>query len=125
MTEQIKRRKPEAEICGGGPGDAFGGQVETHRTVTVSHGPYLERLPVANMSVREIRLRFGDRLDIDPRSRAVINGQEAGEDTIVQAEEHIAFVRKAGEKGRHEGNPPQAIRPAGGKDGYQKDGQTL
>jgi hypothetical protein len=111
MTEQIKRRRPEAEPFGvGGPGDAFADQVETDRTATVSHGPYLERLPVANMSVREIRARFGDRLDIAPQSQAVIDGQEVGEDTIVQTGEHITFVRKAGEKGRLNCKPAEAIR---------------
>lgn len=110
MTEQIRRRRPEAEPTGaGGADDPFAGQVEPDRTVTVSHGPYLERLPVANMSVHQIRVRFGDRLDIDPQSQAVIDGQEADENTIAQVGQHITFVRKAGEKGRPGFKPAEAI----------------
>ena len=110
MTEQTRRRRPETETFGvGGSGDPFAGRVETDRTVMVSHGPYLERLPVASMSVGEIRARFGDRLDIDPQSQAVIDGQEADENTIVQVGQHIAFVRKAGEKGRLNFKPTEAI----------------
>jgi len=111
MTEQIRRRPSESEpFGGGGHGDPFADRVETDRTVTVSHGPYLERLPVANLSVTEIRARFGDRLDIDPQSQAVIDGQEADENAVVQVGQHIAFVRKAGEKGRLNFKPTADIR---------------
>ena len=110
MSEQTKRRRSEAERIGPSrPGDPFAERIETDRTVTVSHGPYLERLPVANMSIAEIRARFGDRLDIDPQSQAVIDGQEADENAIVGVGQHIAFVRKAGEKGRLNFKPTAAI----------------
>ena len=44
--------------------------------VTVSHGVHSESLPVANMSVGEIRARFTDRFDIDPASTAVLDGND-------------------------------------------------
>jgi hypothetical protein len=59
----------------------------------------MERLPVGNMTVSEIRMRFGDRLDIDPLSQAVLNGQEVDENTRVTIGQALAFVRKAGEQG--------------------------
>ena len=65
----------------------------------VSHGPYMERLPVGNMTVGEIRLRFSDRLDIDPQSQAVVDGREVDDSTRVTIGQVLAFVRKAGEKG--------------------------
>jgi hypothetical protein len=59
----------------------------------------MERLPVGNLTVSEIRMRFGDRLDIDPQSQAVLDGQEVDESTRVTIGQALAFVRKAGEKG--------------------------
>jgi hypothetical protein len=51
------------------------------------------------MTVAEIRTRFGDRLDIDPQSQAVVDGQEVDESTQVTIGQTLTFVRKAGEKG--------------------------
>jgi hypothetical protein len=59
----------------------------------------MERLPVGNLTVGEIRLRFGDRLDIDPHSQAVLDGQEVDDSTRVSVGQALTFVRKAGEKG--------------------------
>jgi hypothetical protein len=67
--------------------------------VTVSSGPYAEQLPVANMTVGEIRGRFRDRFDIDPRSQAVLAGNEVGDETVVRPGQLLMFVRRAGEKG--------------------------
>lgn len=68
-------------------------------TVTISVGPYIERLPVGGRTVAEIRHRFGQRFDIDERSEAIINGQNVSADTIVRAGETLMFIHKAGEKG--------------------------
>lgn len=68
-------------------------------TAMVSHGPYAEALPVGGMTVREIRRRFGDRLDIDPESIPIIDGEQAAEDTVVAEGQSLIFTRRAGEKG--------------------------
>lgn len=67
--------------------------------VTVSSGPYLESLPVANMTVGEIRRRFRTRLDLDPESQAVLDGQDVGDDVVVRAGQSLMFARRSGEKG--------------------------
>ena len=67
--------------------------------VTVSSGPYLEELPVGNSTVGEIRRRFADRFDIDPHAQAVLDGNVAGDDTVVRAGQALMFTRRAGEKG--------------------------
>jgi hypothetical protein len=59
----------------------------------------MERLPVGDLTVREIRLRFGDRFDIDPQSQAVLDGLEVDDNTRVSIGQALTFVRKAGEKG--------------------------
>jgi hypothetical protein len=51
------------------------------------------------MTVRQIRERFGDRLDIDPQSQAILDGNEVNETTVVRTGQLLTFVRKAGEKG--------------------------
>ena len=94
-----ERRNVPREAADGGPGrlDVFDGGDE--QFVTVTHGPYAERLPVGEMTVREIRSRYQDRLDIDPDSQAVVDGREVGDDVVVRGGEMLMFVRKAGEKG--------------------------
>jgi hypothetical protein len=95
-----ERKHTENERGAGGPsssGDSFGG--DDTRLVTVSHGPYAERLPAGEMTVREIRARYRDRLDIDPDSQAVVDGREVSENVVVRGGEMVMFVRKAGEKG--------------------------
>ena len=99
MQEQ---RRGHREVLGPGPtglGDPFDPAQAGTQSVTVCHGPYSERLPVADMTVQAIRTRFGARLDIDPLSQAVVDGHEVGDDTVVRDGQLLTFVRKAGEKG--------------------------
>jgi hypothetical protein len=67
--------------------------------VTVSSGPYLEALPVGNMTVGEIRRRFRDRFDLDPNSQGVLNGHDVSDDVVVRPGQALMFTRRAGEKG--------------------------
>ncbi len=100
MTQRLRpQRHTENTFGSGSQNDVFMGPGDSEETVMVSHGPYMERLPVGNLTVSEIRMRFGDRLDIDPQSQAVLDGQEVDEDTRVTIGQALAFVRKAGEKG--------------------------
>lgn len=115
MAEKLKSR--QRERFGKTPGGLFAGDpVEedgSGGTVMVSHGPYMEHLPVGNMTIRDIRSRFCDRLDIDPLSRAVLDGHETDENTVVQVGQLLTFVRKAGEKG----HPGKTARGPNGCDG--------
>jgi len=79
---------------GGGDEPAGGGGI-----VTVTHGAYAEDLPVAQMSVRQVRQRFHDRLDIHPEAVAVLGGSPVDDDTIIGEGQVLTFVRPAGEKG--------------------------
>jgi hypothetical protein len=69
-------------------------------TATVTHGPFAEVLPVAEMTISQVRNRFQDRLDIHPEALAMLDGNPADEDTRVQAGQTLMFVRPSGEKGR-------------------------
>jgi len=66
---------------------------------TVTHGPYAESLPVAGMTVAEVRRRFQDRLDINPQATPFLDGTAADEETVIQAGQLLMFVRRSGEKG--------------------------
>jgi hypothetical protein len=66
---------------------------------TVAHWPYSESLPVAGLSVEEVRRRYADRFDIDPLAEAIIDGLPADTSTIVSPGQLLMFVRRAGEKG--------------------------
>jgi hypothetical protein len=98
MNEQT--HSPRERPAGGGQlGGIFDDGLGSDDLVTVASGPYAEQLPVANMTVGEIRGRFRDRFDIDPRSQAVLAGNEVGDETVVRPGQLLMFVRRAGEKG--------------------------
>jgi len=99
MQEQIRRRREAHSSGPQGQDDLFADDASVPALVTINHGPYTEQLPVANMTVGEIRTRFRDRFDIDPHSQALLDGQEVGDDTIVRPGQLLMFSRKAGEKG--------------------------
>jgi hypothetical protein len=100
MLEQDRPRR--GEDFGGGPqglGTIFAGDDAGVGMVTVSHGLHQEQLPVANMTVGQIRTRLADRLDIDPQGRAQLDGRDAGDDEVVRPGQMLMFVHRAGEKG--------------------------
>jgi hypothetical protein len=67
--------------------------------VLVASAFHNERLPVINMTVGEIRARFADRFDLDPRSAAYIDSHAVGDDTVIRAGQALMFMHRAGEKG--------------------------
>jgi hypothetical protein len=98
MQEQhLRQIRPVGPWPGGGlfdePDAATG-------MATVTHGLYVERLPVAQMTVAQVRSRFHDQLDIHPEAVALLDGNQAGDTTTVQAGQMLMFVRPSGEKGR-------------------------
>jgi hypothetical protein len=103
MPERM-RPGPRAEMAALLPGagsDPWDDTAEAGTgTAVVGSGIYSERLPVAGMSVEAIRQRFADRLDIDPRATAVLDGEAVqDEHTPVRTGQTLIFVRWAGEKG--------------------------
>ena len=100
MNERTRQASRMQVITGGdGPRDEFFDTEAPTGTATVSHGPYLEELPVANLSVSQIRERFADRLDIHPEAVALLDGDPVDDAATVRAGQLLAFIRPAGEKG--------------------------
>jgi hypothetical protein len=95
-----ERQRQRFGPAGPSPGSGFFDDPETGaRTVTVTHGAFSEELPVAEMTVSEVRSRFGDRLDIHPQALGIIDGSPVGDDTTIRAGQTLMFVRLSGEKG--------------------------
>ena len=99
MLETVRPRHQEILDPGPGGQDDLFGSCATGGLVTVNHGLHTEPLPVGNMSVAEIRARYADRFDIDPQSRAQIDGHIVDDSTVVRPGQILMFVRHAGEKG--------------------------
>jgi len=97
--EEKKKKQVEQFTPGAGGSDDAATSVVGDKNATVSHGPYAEQLPVAGMTVGEVRKRFGDRLDIHPESTPLIGGKAVDPSTRIQAGEVLMFIRRSGEKG--------------------------
>lgn len=96
-----EKQRPVENTPSGGGGSIFDTApgLPENKNVSVSSGPYAEELPVAGMSVGEVRRRFSDRFDIDSQSQAIVNGNVAKETDTLKVGESLMFVRHAGEKG--------------------------
>jgi hypothetical protein len=111
MNERIPAQR-ERPLGSGGGGTLFDEASDIPATVTVSSGPYREDLPAGNLSVGEIRRRFGDRFDLDPHSQAVVDGHAVADDVVVRPGQALMFTRQAGEKGgRIPANGSAGLRP--------------
>lgn len=78
--------------------DEQGDDANSTSAIVIS-GPYMEALPVAGLTVAQVRERMGERLDIDPRSIAVIDGRDVSDNTVVRPSSTLVFMTRAGEKG--------------------------
>ena len=93
---QMSRERPG----GRGPtSSVWDAQDPSDLMATVTHGPYAEQLPVAGMTVGQVRSRFRDRFDLHPEATAEIDGHDVGEDTTLLTGQLLTFIRRSGEKG--------------------------
>ena len=100
---ELTRPRPMATTTAPGPGGGPGlldDAPPTPMIASVAHGHYSEPLPVAGMTVRDIRRRYSDRFDIDPASRAFIDSNPVDERTVVQPGQLLVFAHRIGHKGR-------------------------
>lgn len=99
----MEKQKTVTRVTNTGPGDdlfgELGGSPADGGLATVIHGTYAEALPVAQMSVAQVRRRFGDLLDIHPDATAVLDGVPVDDQATIEAGQNLMFVRRAGEKG--------------------------
>src|SRR5262245_49981195 len=99
MNAQLKANRAYLP-CARGVRNLFGDEEDASlQLVDIISGPFAERLPVADMPIGRIRERFCHRLDIEPRSIAIVDGNDASDETVVRGGQVLAFIHRAGEKG--------------------------
>jgi hypothetical protein len=96
-----KKKTPQQQAGGNGGSDPFDQipDATERKSASVSSGPYAEDLPVAGMTVGEVRKKFASQMDIAPNAQSIINGHPADETDIIKAGECLQFIQHAGEKG--------------------------
>ena len=67
--------------------------------VAVVHGIHRLTLPLAGRAVGGVRQALAPVLNIGQDAMAVVNGVPVAEDYILAPDDHLEFVRLAGEKG--------------------------
>lgn len=100
--------RPQREQPGRSSDPLDGNDVLASMAYVISPSGQRESLPVAGMSVAEVRHRLADRLNIDPTAQAMIGNQDVSDDVVLRPGEYLFFRRMAGEKGcqssdHHEG----------------------
>ena len=82
-----EKKRNTARVTVTGPGDDLfgdlGGVPAGPGLATVIHGTYAETLPVAQMSVAQVRGRFADLLDIHPEATAILDGVPVDDDVVL------------------------------------------
>ena len=98
--QELTRTRHDNPLPGpGGNGDPFAPSETGNGTATVSHWPYSEQLAVAGLTVRQVRDRYRDRFDLHPQSQAILDGDQVSDDAVINENQVLMFVRRAGEKG--------------------------
>ena len=85
--------------------DPFEPFSDSQGRVEVIHGVYSHTMPLAGMSVDQVRVELADRMHIDPEAVAVVNGEPVNEDFILGEGQVLTFVKPAGEKGYYSREP--------------------
>lgn len=96
----MKEKKKVEKQTTGGDGSLFDSVPGLeNKNVSIASGPYAEDLPVAGMTIGEVRRRFKDRFDIDDAAQTILNGNPVKDDVVLKAGEALMFVHHVGEKG--------------------------
>jgi len=96
-----KQKKHKQNLGGGGPPKPLDDtpKEESAGNVDVIHGVYAHSLPLAGMTVKQARKELVNKMNIDPKATAVIDGTESDEGTVLAQGAVLTFVKPAGEKG--------------------------
>ncbi len=100
MTQE-QLRHGQVQLGPSGDSDEFADTTTSHGgNVQVIHGVHAHSLPISGMTVRQARAELEERLNLAPDALAVVDGNEADEDTVLTENQVLNFVKHAGEKGR-------------------------
>ena len=97
MEQQIQLSREHRIPGPSGLDDPFSAGAEQFGGMADVNG---ESVPVAGMTLSEIRDRLADRFRIEAGSSTVVNGEIVDDlQRVVRPGEHVEFIRRAGEKG--------------------------
>ena len=99
MAQELTR--PDHVSTGPAPfSDGFeGGSTSGEGSVNVVHGVHIHSFPLAGMTISQARDELAELMGVEPTWMAVVDGEEAGEDSVIHEGQVLTFVRPAGEKG--------------------------
>lgn len=86
--------------------DADGGGIEQlNCSITAICGASSDSFQMAGQTVSHAKKMLSPILNIDPDAASLVNGKEVNGSHILEKNDHLEFVKKAGEKGifRYEG----------------------
>jgi hypothetical protein len=84
--------------------------VDTAGLATLTHGPYVESVPIAGLTVGTIRRRFTDRYNLPADGLGMVDGHMVGDDTVIRSGQLLTFMHRANAKGGE--SPPPTSAPA-------------
>jgi len=79
--------------------DSFEDAAPSRGQVHVIHGVYSHSLPLAGMTVADVRSDLQERMNVPADATAVIDGEEASDQTILHEGQMLNFVKRMGERG--------------------------
>lgn len=100
MSENERPRNPAEALTPPGLGNPFALGDDSDSMISIDHQVYREQLPLAGRTVGEIRRIAGPRYDIGREASAFINGNQVGDEVVVQAGQAVRFMHISGEKGQ-------------------------
>jgi hypothetical protein len=99
MTQE-QLRHGQVHLGPSGDADEFSDTATSHGgNVQVIHGVHAHSMPISGMTIRQARAELEERLNLAPDALAVVDGNEADEDTVLTENQVLNFVKHAGEKG--------------------------
>ena len=92
-------QRTRVQYASGGPPAADDSDRDLPGTVNVRHLSFGANLPLVGRTVGETRRLMRDRLDIDPRAEALIDGRAVDDNVVLQAGAKLVFSVVLAEKG--------------------------
>ncbi len=96
----LERRPAHNQLDHFSASPAIFAPAEPSAMARVVHGLHDRPLPVAGMTVGEIRARFGDHLDLHPQVPALLDNEDVTDDVVVRVGQMLVFSHRVGAKGQ-------------------------
>ncbi len=96
---QIRQQQRSQQQAPRDPASDPFAEAATQSLATITHGPYLEQVPIAGLTLGQVRRRFRDRFNLPEDGLAMVDGNQVEEDTLILAGQLVTFMHRANAKG--------------------------